>query len=167
MNPRHPRPQRGALPAELRPPRWTHSIEGGCRSAQRETGGESGGSRRLGKHAPVAQSGESSGLLIRRSQVRILPGARGVRWSRAVFGSRSIVTGRALGPKSGPRANQLRDRVLSCRAPSLRFSARRQLMTVMRRKNGWAFAASVADGARGRRQVWRGGFRTKAEAAAA
>lgn len=40
-------------------------------------------------------------------------------------------------------------------------------MTVMRRKNGWAFAASVADGARGRRQVWRGGFRTKAEAAAA
>ena len=40
-------------------------------------------------------------------------------------------------------------------------------MTVMRRNNGWAFAAWVADEARGRRQVWRGGFRTKAEAAAA
>ncbi len=40
-------------------------------------------------------------------------------------------------------------------------------MTVMRRNSGWAFAAWVADEARGRRQVWRGGFRTKAEAAAA
>ena len=40
-------------------------------------------------------------------------------------------------------------------------------MTVMRRNNGWAFAAWVRDADRGRRQVWRGGFRTKADAAAA
>ena len=40
-------------------------------------------------------------------------------------------------------------------------------MTVMRRNGGWAFAAWVPDGERGRRQVWRSGFRTKAEAAAA
>lgn len=40
-------------------------------------------------------------------------------------------------------------------------------MTVMRRNRGWAFAAWVPDAERGRRQVWRSGFRTKAEAAAA
>ena len=39
-------------------------------------------------------------------------------------------------------------------------------MAVMRRNGGWAFAAWVGDPDRGRRQVWRGGFRTKAEAAA-
>jgi len=40
-------------------------------------------------------------------------------------------------------------------------------MTVMRRNKGWAFVAWVPDDARGRRQVWRNGFRTKAEAVAA
>ena len=40
-------------------------------------------------------------------------------------------------------------------------------MTVMRRNKGWAFVAWVHDGEGGRRQVWRGGFRTKAEAASA
>ena len=38
-------------------------------------------------------------------------------------------------------------------------------MTVMRRGRSWSFVALVADGP-GRRQVWRGGYRTKAEAAA-
>jgi integrase len=40
-------------------------------------------------------------------------------------------------------------------------------MTVMRRNNGWAFAAWVHDAERGRRQVWRGGYPTKRAAAAA
>ena len=40
-------------------------------------------------------------------------------------------------------------------------------MTVMRRNNGWAFAAWVPDADRGRRQVWRGGYPTKRDAAAA
>jgi len=40
-------------------------------------------------------------------------------------------------------------------------------MTVMRRNKGWAFVAWVHDGAGGRRQVWRGGFRTKADALSA
>ncbi len=40
-------------------------------------------------------------------------------------------------------------------------------MTVMRRNNGWAFAAWVRDAERGRRQVWGGGYRTKRDAAAA
>jgi hypothetical protein len=39
-------------------------------------------------------------------------------------------------------------------------------MAVMRRNGGWAFAAWVGDPDRGRRQVWRGGFCTKAEATA-
>ena len=39
-------------------------------------------------------------------------------------------------------------------------------MTAMRRGRTWSFAAWVPDGP-GRRQVWRGGYRTKAEAAAA
>ncbi|MGD9754370.1 MAG: Arm DNA-binding domain-containing protein, partial [Acidimicrobiia bacterium] len=40
-------------------------------------------------------------------------------------------------------------------------------MTVMRRNRGWAFVAWVHDGEGGRRQVWRNGFRTKAEALSA
>ena len=40
-------------------------------------------------------------------------------------------------------------------------------MTVMRRNNGWAFAAWVPDAERGRRQVWKGGYRTKRDAGAA
>jgi hypothetical protein len=39
-------------------------------------------------------------------------------------------------------------------------------VTVMRRGRSWSFVAWVPDGA-GRRQVWRGGYRTKADAAAA
>ena len=39
-------------------------------------------------------------------------------------------------------------------------------MTVMRRGGSWSFVAWVPDGP-GRRQVWRGGYRTKASAAAA
>src|SRR5680860_182941 len=39
-------------------------------------------------------------------------------------------------------------------------------MTVMRRGRSWSFVAWVPDGP-GRRQVWRGGYRTKVEAAAA
>lgn len=39
-------------------------------------------------------------------------------------------------------------------------------MTVMRRGRSWSFVAWVPDGP-GRRQVWRGGYRTKATAAAA
>jgi hypothetical protein len=37
-------------------------------------------------------------------------------------------------------------------------------MTVMRRNKGWAFEAWVDDGAGGPRQVWRGGFPTRANA---
>ncbi len=40
-------------------------------------------------------------------------------------------------------------------------------MTVMRRNKGWAFVAWGHDGDGGRRQVWRGGFRTKGEALSA
>lgn len=40
-------------------------------------------------------------------------------------------------------------------------------MTVMRRSKGWAFVAWVPDADLGRRQVWRSGFRTRAEAASA
>ena len=39
-------------------------------------------------------------------------------------------------------------------------------MTVMRRGRSWSFVTWVPDG-RGRRQVWRGGYRTKTSAAAA
>lgn len=39
-------------------------------------------------------------------------------------------------------------------------------MTVMRRGRSWSFVAWVPDGS-GRRQVWRGGYRTKTEAGAA
>ena len=39
-------------------------------------------------------------------------------------------------------------------------------MTVMRRGRSWSFVAWVPDGP-GRRQVWRGGYRTKQEAGAA
>ncbi len=40
-------------------------------------------------------------------------------------------------------------------------------MTVMRRGNGWSFAAWARDGGGTRRQVWRGGYRTKWDATAA
>ena len=40
-------------------------------------------------------------------------------------------------------------------------------MTVMRRGNGWSFAVWVRNGDGTRRQVWRGGFRTKWDATAA
>ena len=40
-------------------------------------------------------------------------------------------------------------------------------MTVMRRNKGWTFAAWVPDAERGRRQVWKGGYRTKRDAGAA
>jgi hypothetical protein len=37
-------------------------------------------------------------------------------------------------------------------------------MTVMQRNQGWGIATWVHDTERGRRQVWRSRFRTKAEA---
>jgi integrase len=41
------------------------------------------------------------------------------------------------------------------------------VMTVMRRGNGWSFAVWVRNGDGSRRQVWRGGFRTRWDASAA
>ena len=106
-------------------------------------------------------------LRIRRLGVQVPPSALNVSAGQVGSTPHLLSFSGAFGVPFGPRAltnfvrNSVAFTVLAALIPP------EDAMTVMRRNNGWAFAAWVPDAERGRRQVWRGGYPTKRDAAAA